>query len=590
MLRKKFIHLLQKIADDPVRGLIICALLTCLAYSNSLMNDFLIDDLSFITSWPLIRDMRNFPQFFGPHNQPPGEEGVYSPLKTLMHAVNYNLWGTNPLGYHCVALALQIISLFFIYRLSFLITNNRLITFLTTLFFGLHPVHVEAAGTKTGSVDTTGVLFMFIAFYYYIRARNHLMPLAQATPQDTYNRDYKISLLFAALSTFTHELCLTIPLLWGLYEWSYPLPAPKKIRSLAMRLLPFLAITITYLFLKLGILKSVARGTYLADSFYLTMLVIIKVQVKNVLIMFFPFTLAIKHVISKGIFAVDVWDFDQQAVLDQSILDPQVLSSLLFLGLIAYAAVWAYKNNRLVFFCISWFFVSLLPAANFVPIESFFAERYLYPASWAFCLLLAYGFSLWLDQEKTGYIHIPQSQKTVPKARVQAVLIFAFLTVTAFYLTRTFLRNKDFRDKTSFFQAEVRANPQSADLWNGLANAYLRGRQPLKAVYAFKRSVAIKPQNPLYYFGWAEAYMTLEEFSYAEKVLNKALELKPDYAEAYFNLAILKVLQGDMDKAEQHASKAFDLFHEQGRWEEGQEYKKAFYEFTYTQSSPRDNP
>ena len=311
--------------------------------------------------------------------------------------------------------------------------------------------------------------------------------------------------------------------------------------------------------------------------------------------MFFPFTLAVKHVISKGIFAVDVWDFDQQAVLQQSILDPQVISSILFLGLVAAATVWAYKNNRLIFFCICWFYISVLPAANIVPIESFFAERYLYPGSWTFCLLIAYGFSRWLDAEKTGTVPIAGTGRVVSRALIQGLMIILLMVVTTFYFVRTFLRNRDWRTQLTFFQAEVRANPQSADLWNGLAQAYLRDGQPQNAVRAFERAVAIRPKMPLYYFGLAEAYSSQENFTQAENILLKAIGLNPRYAEAYFNLAIVNILQGDIKSAEEYAARSFTLLREQGRWEESQQYKKAFYDFTYQypaadSSSKEDTP
>ncbi|MFA5261955.1 MAG: hypothetical protein WC450_12075, partial [Candidatus Omnitrophota bacterium] len=125
-MRRQFLKYLKLITDDPLRALVFCLLLTFLAYSNSLAHDFIIDDFSFIVDWPLIRDLGNFPQFFGPHNQPPGEEGVYSPLKTLMHALNYALWGTDPLGHHLIAVLVLLLSTFYVYRLSFLVTANRL--------------------------------------------------------------------------------------------------------------------------------------------------------------------------------------------------------------------------------------------------------------------------------------------------------------------------------------------------------------------------------------------------------------------------------------------------------------------------------
>jgi len=98
-------------------GIIICLLFTSLAYSNIFNNDFVIDDYKFIVDWPLIHDLGNLSQFFGPHNQPQGEEGVYSPLKTLFHALNHQAWGQKPFGYHLVSIAVHLLATFFIYRI-----------------------------------------------------------------------------------------------------------------------------------------------------------------------------------------------------------------------------------------------------------------------------------------------------------------------------------------------------------------------------------------------------------------------------------------------------------------------------------------
>jgi len=86
---------------------------------------------------------------------------------------------------------------------------------------------------------------------------------------------------------------------------------------------------------------------------------------------------------------------------------------------------------------------------------------------------------------------------------------------------------------------------------------------------------------PLYYFSLADAYTAQKKFPQAEKILLQAIHLAPKYAEAYFNLAIIKILQGDMKSAEDYAARSFNLLLEQGRWEDSQQYRKAFYDFSY---------
>jgi len=156
-------NLINSISHKPKILVFILLLWTSLVYVNSFNNTFVIDDQIFIVDWPLIKNLNNLPEFFGSNNQPEGEEGVYSPLKTCFHALNYHLWGLNPIGHHLVALLIHIIGTLFVYRLSILLTNNSITAFLCGLFFGLHPIHVEAVTFLTASIDTLGVVFLYIS-------------------------------------------------------------------------------------------------------------------------------------------------------------------------------------------------------------------------------------------------------------------------------------------------------------------------------------------------------------------------------------------------------------------------------------------
>ena len=166
-------------------------LLTAAAYSNIFANQFLMDDWDFIVDWPLIQDWKNFPQFFTGYVPPAGQEGIYSPVKTLFHAVNYSLFGLNPLGYHIVSLVVHLAGILLVYKLSYFFIKDGRVAFFSALLFGLHPVHVEPVTSMTGSVDLIGVLFMFLAFYLYVKA--------QRGGEDFNRKLYTCSLLAAFL-------------------------------------------------------------------------------------------------------------------------------------------------------------------------------------------------------------------------------------------------------------------------------------------------------------------------------------------------------------------------------------------------------
>jgi len=309
----------KKIIDILVRqrtvGTIIILLFTALVYSNTFKNDFIIDDHLFIVDWPMIKDFGNWPQFFGPNNQPKGEEGVYSPIKTCFHAINYNLWGSNPFGYHLVALLIHLLGTIFVYRISYQLASNGAVALLSGLLFGLHPVHVEAITFLTASIDSLGIVFLFISFYYFIQMRKN---------GNRGTASYLYSLFFAFIAIFTHELAVILPVLFLLYDLCLDQNNSSK-SKIFLKISPYFIFVLFYVGLKSIILGSISRGGYLLGSIYLTMLVIIKVLAKYVIILLFPFQLSLNPEISRGIYAVDWQYFDREAVLLQSFFDVQVL-------------------------------------------------------------------------------------------------------------------------------------------------------------------------------------------------------------------------------------------------------------------------
>ena len=524
-------------------GLLLSLLAAFLAYSNIFGNDFVVDDNLFIVNWPLIQDPGNFFRFFGPHNQPAGEEGVYSPLKVVIHFFNYQLWQDNVFGYHFYALIVQLLATFFVYKIAERILRVPILVFLAALFFAVHPVHTEAITSMTGSVDTTGVLFLFISFYYYLCVPPDFYSQAgEAPPVRSIWRDrnYIFALLSAFFAIYTHELCVSLPFLFFYYDFCFRKPAERAWSLLWKRQWPFLAILAGYVFLKFTVLGNIARGGYLADSFYLTMLVVIKAVAKYIWVLLFPFSLACKQVITRGIFAVDMQEFDQDIVLNQSFFDSQTFISALVIMALLGLAVWSYPRNRLVTFCIGWFFLSLLPVLNIIPTGCYYAERYLYLGSLGYCMLLAFllGFPFVNVAEET--LLIVQKQKGNHPVLWQRLSLVLILGITFFYLGRTMIRNQDFRNSVSIYQAEGRANPDSIALKSGLGLSYIEAGAADQAIAVFHEAIAKQPNNPELFFQLAQAHIQLRQAFEAKTALKRAVILNPQFAEAYYNLAVME--------------------------------------------------
>ena len=74
----------------------------------------------------------------------------YRPLFLVWLFVNYQLFGTNPLGWHLSAVLLHLLATLLAYRLVRALTGEALPAAMAALLFGLHPVHVESVAWISG--------------------------------------------------------------------------------------------------------------------------------------------------------------------------------------------------------------------------------------------------------------------------------------------------------------------------------------------------------------------------------------------------------------------------------------------------------
>ena len=103
--------------------IIIIVVLTVLAYSNIFKNQFVWDDQFFIQEWKEIRDWKNFPLMLK-GAQPPRYKGAFRPGLSVNHLVFYQIFGTNPIGWHLQSLIVHLICTILVYLIASLVISN----------------------------------------------------------------------------------------------------------------------------------------------------------------------------------------------------------------------------------------------------------------------------------------------------------------------------------------------------------------------------------------------------------------------------------------------------------------------------------
>ena len=522
-------------------ALLVILAVVVLAHVTLFQNQFILEDGFVLHHWKLIQKLTNLPRFFVNYIPPDSQPGIYAPLRTLFLAVSRRVFADLSLGYHVTALMIHLLGVFTVYRLAILLTDKKSIAVITALLFGLHPVHVAALSGIIAGIETLGFVFMLLSFYFYVRAKE--------LSGEVFSGDRGKSLLFFALSVLTVEWALILPVVIIFYDTLFRVPK-RSFKQVLPSWLMFVVITGLYYASKWLVLGQWAPGTYVFDRFDLSLFIGLKALIKYLWLLIFPLSLAYNHVLSPGISSFNIKDFDKQTVLSQSILEPQVILSLLVVLSLCVAAWRQYRRRPVITFALGWVMILLLPALQIVPSGMFFNERFLYGAAFGFCLLA--GF-------------VVDGVWSCDKRILKTITPLALLAAVLFYGGRTFYRHKDYAGPVVFFEKAVRANPQSAYLAGDLGVVYTRAGAFEKALQSYEKAIALKPEDQHFHFSKELTCSMMKRYDDSIASLKKAIELQPDFPEAYYNLAGLYRFLQRGEEANGNLIMALKLYVNQGR-------------------------
>ncbi|MBW2975596.1 tetratricopeptide repeat protein [Candidatus Woesearchaeota archaeon] len=516
---------------------IVIILVTSFAYIGILKNGFVWDDHQFIEGWGLTRSFWNIPSVLKGAT-PPEHTGVYRPLRGLFYMISYKLWKLNPPGYHFQSMMIHLICTVLVYLIAVQITKKKTIGFMASLLFGTHPIHTEAVTPAASGFDLIGIVFFLASFYLYLKAESE---------GNKAGWIYPCSAVFAALAFFTYELTLTLPILIVFYDICFKRIKKESLYRRIKRYSPYLISAMVYLFIRFFILDIWGKGGYFAGSFYLTMLTMSKAFLKYIYLVIFPFSLNFNHKISSGILSYVVTDMNREAVIAQSVLDFNILSSIAVIIALLAIMMKGIKKFPLVSFCIGWFFIGLLPVSNIIPQLVVLSEKYLYIPSFGFCLLFSYlTYNL--------YSSISKKNKLMGKA---IAVLFAFVVIS--YTITAIERNKDWRDDLALWSKTAERSPESAFAHNNLGWVlHLKGEKG-PALEEYEKALKINPRLFEVYYNIGLIYQSEGKNEIAIEYYKKAISINPDYALPYHELGKAYYEQGMNEPAIEEYKKAISI-------------------------------
>jgi len=503
--------------------------LTALIYFNSLKNGFVFDDQHYIVKNHLVKvlDSQGLWNMFSSFYM-----WDYLPLTLLSLSFDYWLYGLNPAGYHFSNTLLHFINALLVYQLVLQIAKSGRAALWTSLIFLAHPLQVESVAWISERKNLLSFFFFSFSFLTYLRGGTRFL-----------------SLFLFFLACLAKTSVVILPLLLVLYDISF---AGKPIKSI-------LVDKVYYFLISLG----VAILTLLSHSSGGTLR---EYPDQNPINTVFSMMAVFKEYIIKILFPINlnIWYPDQ---VYKSLMEPQILISVLVIAGYIWLVRWSYSSRRVVFFGLVWFLIALLPVSHIIPFPQMMADRFLYIPMLGLLIVM-----------------VSMSKKGMGFLGLSVILLFSLLSIS---------RNYVYQDDFHLWQDSVSKNSHHTRSMMFLGLSYWGKGDQDRALEILKQATILEPENNMAVLYRAHIYAEREEWNQAESLyrelvqrspekpkyythlavflgnrnrikesldlLNQALKRDPDYALAHFNRAVFLDRAGDSDGAFRAYQKAVAL-------------------------------
>ncbi|HUB01968.1 MAG TPA: tetratricopeptide repeat protein [Terriglobales bacterium] len=216
---------------------LLLAVITLVSYSSIERNHFIaFDDAGYIfmnlhvqegLTWSTLR--WSFTTF---------HEGNWHPLTWLSHALDYQLFHSNPIGHHYTNLLFHCANAVLLFLLLIRATGARWASWLVAALFALHPINVESIAWAAERKNVLSMLFFLLALFAYDRYA-HCEAGGEAT-RDPAGLHLSPSLLFTAvvvcfaLGLMAKAQIVTLPFVLLLWDY-WPLGRMSPVREPSAR-------------------------------------------------------------------------------------------------------------------------------------------------------------------------------------------------------------------------------------------------------------------------------------------------------------------------------------------------------------------
>ena len=316
-------------------------MVTAGVYLNSLGHDFVWDDHRHISNNPQINNSAIWIESFTDFTRAGNFEQqvlTYRPGMLLSFALDFMIWGLNPLGFHLTNILLHTATTFLVIQLLLIITGSFRISLLAGAIFGVHPIHIEAVSWISGRTDILSCLFAVSSILFSLKS------LSLSGRWKWLNRVGAWGCFVLAL--LVKETVIILPMLTLIALWTVWKTRRRTI--VFFHFFPMVGIGIVFL---------AFRSPSLVQHYSYTLQEIVPLVTfiygEYIRLLIFPFPL-------KALYSLPTPSF----------AEPLVMRSIVMLLIGSGLGIYSFKRNPVLWMGLSWIFISLLPTIALILYES----------------------------------------------------------------------------------------------------------------------------------------------------------------------------------------------------------------------------
>jgi tetratricopeptide (TPR) repeat protein len=496
--------------------------------------------------------------------------GNWHPLTWMSHALDYAVWGLDPLGHHLTSIILHALNTFLVVVLMIRLLDayktkqtspllhdrTSLIAAGTTgLLFGLHPVHVESVAWVAERKDLLCALFYLLSIMAYVRYADDVSDKAHraerigSTPCAMRfafftEKHYLLTLGFFVLALMSKPMSVTLPVVLLILDW-HPfdrIRSWKSFQAAFAEKLPFFVLSIASSIVT--VIAQKAGGALLSIE-AIPLPTRLLVAAKSVIIylwkMAWPLNL------------VPYYPYPKTAsFVSLEYLAPAALA----VGITVLCAYLAIKKRNVWLTAWGYYVLTLVPVLGIVQVGGqSMADRYTYLPSLGPFLIMGLG-AAWLWEKASA-------QKKL--ATIVKLFIGAAAACTVFSLSfATVEQTGVWKNSLSLWTHVIAKEPGVSLAYNNRGLTYDEMGQFDLAIQDFDRAIELAPSDHRAYSNRGMLYGKIGRIDKAIPDFEQAMALDPFHPEAFNNLGIAYAKAGLVDKALEHFNKAILVDQTQG--------------------------